>query len=336
MSQRTQITQSPVTPSACPRPNILIVDDEAYNREYLKTLLADDYDVAASEGGFEAIELCAKEDFDLVIMDVLMPEMSGHSACMLLRNDPDTKDIPILFLTGSDAESDELRALEVGGSDFVSRPVNPAILKARVKNLVAVKRHERLLRHFALCDELTGLPNRRYFNDRLKVEWLSSAREGAPFSLALIDVDHFKKYNDHYGHAAGDQCLSSIAQVLNSNLNRPRDFIARIGGEEFACILPETELDGAVNTLERVREAVAREMIPHSRAMPEKFVTVSVGVSCDNKPSQYFQGFDLLASADEALYVAKAQGRNRVSSQDVKVASGEWHHASVRAVLDQL
>ncbi|WP_269620739.1 GGDEF domain-containing response regulator [Zhongshania sp. BJYM1] len=298
----------------CERPSILIVDDEDSNLKYLSLLLSKDYDVVTTNDVYEAISIVENVNFYLIITDILMPGMSGHCLCMLIKGNPLTRDIPILFLTGIDSEVDELRALELGGSDFVNRPVHPSILKARVKNLVQAQHGQIILKKYAMYDELTSLPNRRYFVERAEQEWLSCQRDDLPLSVIVIDIDYFKKYNDHYGHAQGDFCLRKVAEILKSALKRPRDFIARTGGEEFVCILPEADFESAALVCERIRRSVESARIAHKKSDVSDIITVSLGFECAVSTSIYRDYGEVVKKADEFLYQSKLLGRNRICS----------------------
>jgi diguanylate cyclase (GGDEF)-like protein len=236
--------------------------------------------------------------------------MDGLEVCRRFKANPQLEQIPIIFLTARTSREDEIDGLQAGGIDYITKPINPAVLKARIRNHLELKQNRDQLVRLARTDGLTGLHNRRTFDDMLRREWRRLARTGEPLSVIMIDVDHFKLYNDTYGHGGGDTCLQRIARAAEGVLQRPADVIARYGGEEFIALLPETRLDGALAVAEAIRLAVASLEIPHSSSKTATYVTLSLGAACtiphaDKDPST------ILELADQQLYAAKAEGRNR-------------------------
>jgi diguanylate cyclase (GGDEF)-like protein len=292
-------------------PKLLLVDDQPVNIQTLYQIFADDHEVFMATSGEQALALCRDKQPDLVLLDVIMPGMDGLETCQRLKEDADTADIPVIFVTSQNSPEEETHGLEVGAVDFISKPVNPAVVRARVKTQLTLKAQTDALRMLASLDGLTGVPNRRIFDERLNAEWRACRRSGSPLSLLMIDVDHFKLYNDHYGHLDGDQCLKALASALASSVERGRDMLARFGGEEFVCLLPDTDLEGAKHIAEKLRQAVEGLAIPHVESKTAATVTVSLGVAttaqCDA-----LEPPDLLKVADEQLYLAKQSGRNRV------------------------
>lgn len=292
-------------------PKLLLVDDQPVNIQTLYQIFADDHEVFMATSGEQALALCRDKQPDLVLLDVIMPGMDGLETCQRLKEDADTADIPVIFVTSQNSPEEETHGLEVGAVDFISKPVNPAVVRARVKTQLTLKAQTDALRMLASLDGLTGVPNRRIFDERLDAEWRACRRSGSPLSLLMVDVDHFKLYNDHYGHLDGDQCLKVIASALASSVERGRDMLARFGGEEFVCLLPDTDLEGAKHIAEKLRQAVEGLAIPHVESKTAATVTVSLGVAttaeCDA-----LEPPDLLKVADEQLYLAKQSGRNRV------------------------
>lgn len=292
-------------------PKLLLVDDQPVNIQTLYQIFADDHEVFMATSGEQALALCRDKQPDLVLLDVIMPGMDGLETCQRLKEDDDTADIPVIFVTSQNSPEEETHGLEVGAVDFISKPVNPAVVRARVKTQLTLKAQTDALRMLASLDGLTGVPNRRIFDERLDAEWRACRRSGSPLSLLMVDVDHFKLYNDHYGHLDGDQCLKAVASALASSVERGRDMLARFGGEEFVCLLPDTDLEGAKHIAEKLRQAVEGLAIPHVESKTAATVTVSLGVAttaqCDA-----LEPPDLLKVADEQLYLAKQSGRNRV------------------------
>lgn len=297
------------------RPTILVVDDETINIELLADLLEDDYDVSFATGGEQALMLAAGDRPDLILLDVLMPGMDGYDVCARLKQDEVTAGIPVIFITALGDTEAETRGLDLGAVDYVTKPISPAILRARIRNHIELKRARDTLARLAATDGLTGLANRRSFDDRLAAEHRRLARSGGELSLILLDIDHFKPFNDTYGHLAGDDCLRQVGQALHGVARRPADLAARYGGEEFACILPGTDAAGARATAEQVRAAILALNIPHSASPTSDRVTASLGVitvAC--VPDQPIG--EIIKAADAGLYRAKEAGRNRVGSVD--------------------
>jgi diguanylate cyclase (GGDEF)-like protein len=292
------------------RPRLLVVDDQPANVQALYQTFAADHQVFMATSGAQALQVAAAKLPDLVLLDVVMPEMDGYQVCERLKADAATRDIPVIFVTGHNDEAAETRGLEAGAVDFISKPINPKIVRARVRTHLTLKRQSDLLREWVYTDGLTEVCNRRYFDERIVSEWGRAARQGVPLSVIMLDVDYFKRYNDHYGHQAGDDCLRRVAAAVKSGLRRPGDLIARYGGEEFVCLLPDTDAAGALTLAELLAQRVRDAAIEHAASSVAKVVTVSLGVC--TKPAQGAGSASaLLREADAQLYQAKAAGRNQ-------------------------
>ncbi len=292
-------------------PRLLVVDDQPVNIQALFQIFQSDHQVLMATGGEQALKLAASRLPDLVLLDVEMPGMDGHEVCRRLRADDRTKDIPVIFVTAHSDEASELSGLESGAVDFISKPVNPTIVRARVRTHLTLKAQADLLREWVYIDGLTGVRNRRCFDDRLALEWARAARENQPLSVILADVDFFKRYNDAYGHQRGDDCLRQVAEAMRAAALRPGDLVARYGGEEFVCLLPNTPLAGAMHAAERIANAVDALAIDHARSDVSPYVTVSLGV-CSVQPMPGGDPAVLVGAADRQLYSAKSQGRHRI------------------------
>ncbi len=295
------------------KPAILVVDDETINIELLADLLEDDYDVSFATGGEQALALAAGDRPDLILLDVLMPGMDGYDVCARLKQDVATAGIPVIFITALGDTEAETRGLDLGAVDYVTKPISPAIVRARIRNHIELKRARDTLARLATTDGLTGLANRRSFDDRLAAEHRRLSRGGGELSLILLDIDHFKLFNDTYGHLAGDDCLRQVGRALQGVVRRPADLAARYGGEEFACILPETDAAGVLAIAEQVRTAIAGLNIPHAASRTSDHVTASLGVVTVVCTPEQPVG-DIVAAADAGLYRAKETGRNRVGT----------------------
>lgn len=295
------------------RPRLLVVDDAPANLRLLVGGLGDAYEMRIAKTGPDALALLEGWTPDLILLDVMMPEMDGHEVCRRLKADPLRKDIPVIFVTGRDEESDELKGLEVGAVDYIAKPFSLPIVKARVGTHLELKRYRDLLENHAFVDGLTGIPNRRRFDEVLGQAWAMGTRQQSPLAVVLLDVDHFKLFNDHYGHQAGDACLVQVGESLAGALTRSSDLVARYGGEEFVAVLPATPLEGALDVAEILRKAVDALGLPHAHSTAADHVTVSLGVAA-RIPDSDAPPSGLVELADRALYRAKQGGRNRVEA----------------------
>jgi diguanylate cyclase (GGDEF)-like protein len=296
------------------RPLILIVDDTPTNIELLAGALSADYTVKFATTGMRALEFLEKpEKPDLILLDVMMPGMDGYEVCRRLKDDPATRAIPVIFITAKSEVADQARGFSLGAADYIPKPFQLPLVIARVRNQINLKLRTDLLEAQASIDALTGIANRRRFDEVLRTEWKRAARNVMPMSLLMFDVDHFKAYNDNYGHGAGDDCLRRLGEaMLNAEL-RPGDFVARYGGEEFAVILPSCHSTGARAIAERIRSLVEASQLRHEFSQCAPVVTVSVGCATQ-KPALGGDVSGLFLAADQALYRAKQDGRNRVST----------------------
>ena len=306
----------PAMPSLSPdlgqrRGQLLVVDDQPINIHVIHQALTADYDVFAATSGEQALAFCQKTLPDLVLLDVVMPVMDGLEVCRRLKQNPDTQNIPVVFITAYQHPEEENICWAAGGVDFVNKPVNPVTLRNRVKAHLTLKFQADMLRMIAFNDGLTHIANRRYFDVRLEAEWQRCSRNGSTLALLMIDIDFFKRYNDRYGHPTGDDSLRQVAAALTANLNRPFDLVARYGGEEFVCLLPDTDLAGATAIAKKLELAVRQLGIEHLDSDIGRVITISVGVAASH-PDQHNTSTSLVQQADVQLYQAKQQGRGRV------------------------
>ncbi len=325
--------------------NILVVDDTPENLELLERVLArKGFQVRRAGSGQAALAQIQVQRPDLILMDVCMPEMDGYAVCQVLKEDPATRDIPIIFVSALDEVLDKVQAFRVGGVDYITKPFHAAEVIVRVDTHLALRRlqqqlerqnarlrqeiSERLaveialqsanqeLQRLAHMDGLTQVANRRSFDCELAQEWRRLAREKLPLTLILCDVDFFKTYNDTYGHQAGDDCLRNVATAVSTAIKRPGDLVARYGGEEFAIILPNTPKAGALHVAIAIKTAIRSLGMAHCGSAISPYVTLSLGVA-SVIPHIDFPPMLLLAAADRALYKAKLEGRNRICSEEV-------------------
>lgn len=297
------------------RQTVLIVDDSVENIEVLGEVLSSDYEVRFALSGRDALKCFEGDDpIDLVLLDIVMPEMDGYQVCKALKAEEKTRDIPVLFVTSLSDVEDETRGLGLGAIDYITKPISPPIVRARVRNHLELKRQRELLEDLCSIDGLTCIPNRRRFDETLEQEWSRSIRSDHPISLIMMDIDCFKAYNDNYGHVAGDECLRLLAQTLHCSMRRGGDLAARYGGEEFVVLLPETDLDGAVAVAGILKSEVESLNIKHAHSEVADKVTVSIGVATI-VPSLDSSQETLLKAADNALYEAKENGRNQIRTR---------------------
>lgn len=290
---------------------ILIVDDERYNIKVLTNFLREDHKIMAAKTGEQALKAAqGPKPPDLILLDIIMPGIDGYEVCKRLKADSRTMHIPVIFVTAMDASDDEAKGFELGAVDYITKPFNPVIVKARIKTHIQLKHKTDLLDRMTLMDSLTEIPNRRCFDVTLEKEIRRARRDGSFLSLVMMDIDFFKNYNDRYGHVAGDVCLQRVAKAIERVLKRASDCAVRYGGEEFAMILPGTDMESAIHVAEEVRSAVAELNIQHASSDVAEHISLSLGVatvSSDHKMSP----LELIETADASLYQAKKNGRNR-------------------------
>lgn len=295
---------------------ILIVDDMPINIQVLAMPFKSEYNVKIATNGEMALQVATSSNPpDLILLDIVMPDMDGYEVCKRLKRDSRTKNIPVIFITAKSEVEDETRGLELGAVDYITKPFQVPIVKARVKTHLNLKRKSDLLESLAALDALTEIANRRRFDESLQAEWNRDKRSKTPLTLIILDIDFFKNFNDNYGHAAGDDCLKRVAQALASSLKRPGDYIARYGGEEFAVILPGTDAKSAAHVAEQLISTVESLAIPHSYSDVSKHITISVGSATIIPNDELFPLF-IVEAADKMLYEAKRTGRNKVCYHD--------------------
>lgn len=294
--------------------SILIIDDSAAIHSLLRARLKDEPLVLHSATtGEQGLEMAGQIVPDLILLDVEMPSPDGFEVCRRLKNDPKLMNIPIVFLTGVTSSEQKIRGLDLGAMDYVTKPFDPAELRARVRATLRYKFLMDLLAQKAQIDGLTGLWNRRYFDQRLEADLSLARRANRPLAVLMIDIDHFKAINDRFGHPSGDHVLRIIAQTLSESV-RVEDVLCRYGGEEFAIIAPNID-SGAAHLAARLRDVI--EKTPVLLRGQAVNLTVSIGVAASGEPSQ-----SMVVAADQALHRAKQQGRNRVEvARPVPVAA---------------
>ena len=290
--------------------SVLIVDDSNGNIIALTDILKSEYTIYAAKNGQKAVELAEEFLPNVILLDIVMPEMDGYETIAMLKSSEKAKDIPVVFITSLNNFEDEEKGLELGAADYISKPFSPAIVKLRVGNQIKMFELLHSIEQLSLEDQLTGIPNRRSFDRQISREWKRAARDKKLLSILLMDIDKFKVYNDTYGHQQGDIALQSFAKVFDKTLKRPGDFGARWGGEEFIALLPDTDLKSALDIAEQIRKNTEDTEILCADGLTTK-VTVSIGVNTYT-PGDSNTIDSLISGADTALYAAKNKGRNRV------------------------
>ena len=316
---------------------ILLVDDFYDARILLERILKKGgfSDVVMAASAKEAFTLLGlgtakpRENFDLILMDLVMPEIDGIEALTQIKENETLRDIPVLMVTAQDEVESLKTALDSGALDYITKPVNRIELLARVRSGLKLKQEidqrkdnekkllamNETLQRLSFVDGLTGIPNRRYFDQLLDQEFRRASRDKRWLSMIMIDIDYFKNYNDTYGHQQGDTCLKRLAQVFRHALMRPADFVARYGGEEFSAVLPDTDIKGAMVLAENIQTKLIEAKIPHGNSKVSDIITVSLGVG-SWIPSKTAKPSDLILDVDKALYRAKWDGRNRIRRTD--------------------
>lgn len=304
-------------PASLTPATILVVDDTPANLSLMSRLLKDTYRVKVANSGERALEI-AQSDAppDLILLDIMMPGMDGYEVCRRLKADNATKDIPIIFLTAMADVENESMGFALGAVDYISKPFNKTVVKARIRVHMQLKRQSRLLETLAFVDALTEIPNRRALDQAYEQEWSRCMRTGQPLSYVLIDVDQFKQFNDHYGHGCGDECLMRVAKALHDCVQRPGDCLGRYGGEEFAAILANTDMSSALQVAQHFHDSVAALQIPHAHSTADSKVTISIGVATV-RPLAGQNPQLLCDAADRMMYEAKSTGKNTTRSEQL-------------------
>jgi len=290
--------------------SVLIVDDEKANIIALTKILSKDYTVYAAKNGHDAIWVAKEYLPDVILLDIVMPEIDGFQTLSMLKKSEETQSIPVIFITGLSNTEYEEKGLDLGAADYISKPYSPSIVRLRVRNQIKIVNQIRVINHLSTTDQLTNIPNRRSFSIQMNKEWSRNMREEKPLGLLMLDIDRFKVFNDTYGHQLGDEALRIISATLKESLRRSSDFVARWGGEEFAVLLPNSDINGAWETADRIRKSIEQIPIPISNEESTR-LTVSIGVS-SIVPTPDCNQEALFMQADKALYAAKDAGRNKV------------------------
>jgi diguanylate cyclase (GGDEF)-like protein len=298
-------------PMAMTLPSLLLIEDEAAHVDLLTDLFSDQYEVRSARDGLTALQMASGKAPDMILLDIVLPDIDGYEVCRRMKREARTSHIPIIFTTGRDDAMDEVKGLELGAVDYIRKPINPATTRARVDNQLRLKQPRDESHRLAGTDALTGLANRRYFDERLDYEYARHARSGTEFSLVLMDIDFFKIFRYKYGHIRGDDCLRQIAQTITAGMVRATDMAARFDGEEFVLLLPETGLNGALVFAEKMRRRITKLALPNNYSTVADHLTASFGAVGARDASDRLVR-DIIEQAHRQLHTAKANGRDRV------------------------
>lgn len=303
---------------------LLVVDDDRVTRKMLSlTLRQQGYDVQEAESGSKCLEIAMTASVDIVLLDAMLPDITGFQCCSMLHEHLKERCPPILMVTGLEDETSVNRAFQVKAIDYVTKPVNIAVLRHRVERVLRERRlmqdleaaNQKLTR-MAQTDSLTKLANRGHFEAMLREKWSKLSQDQRPLGILLCDLDYFKQYNDTYGHLEGDRCLQEIAVILQTSVLRPSDLVARYGGEEFIILLPNTDKPGVEVVGARIRYCLAERALPHRGSEVSEVVTCSLGGALVI-PRPEITPEHLIDEADKALYDAKAGGRDCIVLRSV-------------------
>jgi diguanylate cyclase (GGDEF)-like protein len=303
------------------KPTLLLVDDERLYINILNKMLKDSYEIKVALNGRQAFDRAiSSPQPDLILLDVQMPELDGFKVLSRLKNDTRTSGIPVIFITAMDSEDDETKGFELGAVDYITKPFSQSIVNARIKIHLELLRqkcelqemHQQVLA-LSITDALTGIANRRRFDEFLEQEWTRSSRVESSLGLLMLDIDYFKLYNDHYGHNGGDKCLKKIAATLITQVIRSPDMMARYGGEEFACVLPGVKIEELHQIAQAILDAIRSAAIAHEKSDVANIVTVSIGGTVIKPNLNDGNCEELINMADRLLYESKQKGRNTMT-----------------------
>jgi diguanylate cyclase (GGDEF)-like protein len=292
--------------------HVLIVDSSSLVLNTIYNVLSPEYRVECAMSGYEALEVLSTKAIDLALIDSSLPDINGYNLCRQMKKNDHWQDIPVIFLSDQKEIQNQLVGFSLGAIDYMIKPIEPLLLKARLKNYISLKKYYDKLKRQSLFDELTKLPNRRYFYKVIKQEWKMACTKEMCISLLFLDIDFFKEYNDFYGHVAGDVCLNKIAKALKKSIHHTHDLAARYGGEEFVIILPHTRMDGAIQVAQYVRSNIDALAIRQAETIPFSYITVSVGVT-SIIPKNKCKVLDFIRLADKAMYQSKKRGRDQIT-----------------------
>ena len=289
---------------------ILIVDDSAIQAARLKSILDADYEITIAQTAEEGLSFASSQDFSLILLVVVMPGMDGFMLLKRLQEEIITRSIPVILITSLSDIQNEQRGFTLGAVDYIAKPFHPVIVQARVNTHIKLYRYRKQVEHQSMTDQLTGIANRRRHDLYSVTKWKEAARLKIPFTICMFDIDHFKAYNDTFGHPAGDKVINAVAKTLSKFMRRTTDFVARYGGEEFVAIIMGGDARINYEYMKQIRKGIEELQIPHAPSVGE-WVTVSIG-GVTVLPVDSSQYGTYLNIADTMLYDAKRYGRNQV------------------------
>ncbi|AFI31204.1 diguanylate cyclase [Borrelia crocidurae] len=288
---------------------LLLVDDTPTNLDLLLDILQNNYDIRVALNGFDALKQVEIDKPDLILLDVLLPDVSGYEVCRRLKNDPETRDISVIFISSRNSTDAQLEGFNVGGVDYILKPFNGRIINARIKTHLELKRLRDYFKNLSRIDGLTQIPNRRFFTDKFAKSWMQALEHQDNVIVGMLDIDYFKKYNDNYGHTNGDECLKLIAKSLNRIAIKYKIDVARYGGEEFILFSVNKSLEEMIKIVSFLIEDIRNLGIVHEYSDISHFVTVSIGLAEQVPQDSNFT--NIIKLADDKLYEAKISGRNQ-------------------------
>lgn len=295
---------------------ILIIDDSKSNILALNYILSSDYIILATKSGQNGIDISIKQVPDLILLDIMMPDVDGFEVLRILRENPKTQDIPIIIISGLNNNQGEEKSLRLGANDYISKPFSPIIVKLRVLNQMKIINQLRAIETLSMTDPLTKIFNRRAVETRMEENWKKSVINGSHLAILIVDIDNFKNINDTYGHPYGDIILERVTEIIKNTLRRSADYVGRWGGEEFIIVLPNTNMIGAIQVGEEIRKNVSNSHKRYSDESIKSKTTISIGVysSIPKNTIDNTTVYNFISNADEALYQAKNTGKNKVVS----------------------
>ena len=289
---------------------VLIVDDSRLQAAQLKSILDDEYDITIAQTAEDGLSYASSGGYSLILLDVVMPGMDGFTLLKKLQEEIITQSVPVILITSLSDIQNEQKGLMLGAVDYITKPFHPLIVEARVNTHIKLYQYRKQVEYQSMTDQLTKIANRRQHDYHSVLKWKEASRLRVPFSICMFDIDHFKAYNDTFGHPAGDKVIAGVAKLISSNLKRSTDFVARYGGEEFVEFLVGDSAEKAFEHLKKIRKAVEDLHMPHDPDTAQ-WVTISIGGVTVVPPKD--SSYDAyLKIADTMLYDAKRTGRNKV------------------------
>ena len=291
-----------------PDSTILVIDDDITTIKLIATTLKDEFNVIIATTAADGLNLSSSLP-DLILLDVMMPEINGYELCRQLKENKLTQNIPVVFVTALSDTANQVKGFEIGAIDYITKPIETSILKMRVRTHCKLFKQSKQLERLAATDPLTTLANRRKFDEFFQSEWQRSVRKKSPITLLMIDIDDFKAYNDHYGHGRGDECLLVVSKCIRRCIKRSSDLVARVGGEEFAVVLTESDVNAGIEVAEQISQELNKQQLKHEYSS-HSYVSVSIGIATAI-PNLENSSHHLFERSDAAMYQAKRSGKNQ-------------------------